>query len=244
MTAPPFVGRLLGRRKNGIPNTADKDSSQSVEIANALMVQLGIDRTTTLAGQKAGSFLEHEVAKFIRHELKRLAPRNSFNVAVGGHLFDFAQYGHLADLTDMVTADRTGVLSTSIGRDYEIKPDVTVSISNDPLALPFLQAAVSCKFTIRSDRVQNIRHEASTMIRHRRGRLPHIVAVTSEPLPSRLASIARGTGEIDAVYHVALDELIVAVHRVGGPEQSATLDELVGHGRLRPLSRLPKTLLC
>ena len=53
------------------------------------------------------------------------------------------------------------------------------------------------------------------MTRSRRGRLPHIVAVTAEPLPTRLASIAMGTGDVDAVYHVALEELVQAVGSTG-----------------------------
>ena len=34
----------------------------------------------------------------------------------------------------------------------------------------------------------------------------------AEPLPSRLASIARGTGEVDAVYQVAFDALPAFPH--------------------------------
>lgn len=52
-----------------------------------------------------------------------------------------------------------------------------------------------------------IRHEGVILARSRRGREPHIVTVTAEPLPSRLAAIACGTGEVDAVYHVALAKL-------------------------------------
>ena len=48
-------------------------------------------------------------------------------------------------------------------------------------------------------------------VRHRRGRQPHLVTVTAEPLPTRLASIARGTGEVDAVYHIAFDALAASV---------------------------------
>ncbi|MFF6951861.1 NgoMIV family type II restriction endonuclease [Streptomyces iakyrus] len=32
--------------------------------------------------------------------------------------------------------------------------------------------------------------------------LPHPVAGTAEPMPSRMAAIARGPGEVDAVYHI------------------------------------------
>jgi hypothetical protein len=77
---------------------------------------------------------------------------------------------------------------------------------------------------------------------HRRGRQPHIVTVTVEPLPTRLAAIARGPGEIDAVYHVMLDELVAATEAVGTPEQQIVLDELVSQRRLLPFDRLVPTL--
>jgi hypothetical protein len=70
------------------------------------------------------------------------------------------------------------------------------------------------------------------MVRHRRGRQPHLVAVTAEPLPSRLAAIARGTGEVDAVYHVAYDELDAAVHASNNSGQQASWEEITGQGRL------------
>jgi hypothetical protein len=65
---------------------------------------------------------------------------------------------------------------------------------------PIVHAAVSAKWTLRSDRAQNVRTEAFTLQRHRRGRTPHLVAVTADPLPTRLASVALGKGEIACVY--------------------------------------------
>src|SRR5262249_52921512 len=97
--------------------------------------------------------------------------------------------------------------------------------------------------TIRSDRVQNIRHEANLLLRHRRGRAPHIVAVTAEPMPSRLASIAMGTGELDCVYHLVLNELRAAVAECGFKDKTDELDLLVKHGRLADMSELPPRLL-
>lgn len=41
------------------------------------------------------------------------------------------------------------------------------------------------------------------LIRHRRGRVPHVVVATAEPTVGRIASIAQGTGDLDAVFHVA-----------------------------------------
>ena len=52
-----------------------------------------------------------------------------------------------------------------------------------------LHASVSCKWTIRSDRAQNTRTEALNLIRNRKGNTPHIVVVTGEPMPTRLASL-------------------------------------------------------
>ncbi len=75
--------------------------------------------------------------------------------------------------------------------------------------LPILHASVSAKWTMRSDRAQNSRTEALGLIRNRKGHLPHIVVVTGEPLPSRLASLALGTGDIDCMYHFALCQLPV-----------------------------------
>ena len=59
-----------------------------------------------------------------------------------------------------------------------------------------------------------------------------IVAVTAEPLPSRLAAIARGTGELDCVYHIALQQLRTACQ--DNTSASDTLEELIEQDRLRP----------
>jgi hypothetical protein len=156
---------------------------------------------------------------------------------------DFSQYAHLGNLKKVV--GKNPVLSADLGLDYLIRPDVTVGVTQDSLpadSRPFLHAAISCKWTIRSDRVQNIRHEFLQMIRHRRGRLPHLIAVTAEPMPSRIAAIARGTGEVDAVYHIALDALQSAVEDAGSAQQKNDLSECIRQGRLRPYDELASTL--
>ena len=80
------------------------------------------------------------------------------------------------------------------------------------------------------------------MIRNRKGNTPHIVVVTFEPMPSRIASIALGTGDIDCTYHVALYELLQAAK--GSPyEDAATLlEDMVRGRRLRDISDLPLDL--
>nr|VFK34026.1 MAG: NgoMIV restriction enzyme [Candidatus Kentron sp. MB]VFK76201.1 MAG: NgoMIV restriction enzyme [Candidatus Kentron sp. MB] len=104
----------------------------------------------------------------------------------------------------------------------------------------FLHASVSCKWTIRSDRSQNTRTEALNLIRNRKGPLPHIVAVTAEPLPMRIASLALGTGDLDCVYHFALPELRAACATADrGEDQLEMLDTMIHGDRLRDIGDLP-----
>lgn len=106
-----------------------------------------------------------------------------------------------------------------------------------------LHASISCKLTIRSDRSQNARTEGLNLIRHRKGHTPHIAVVTAEPMPTRIASIALGTGDIDCVYHFALEELIAAVSEVDSEASAETLDMLVEGNRLRDIADLPFDLM-
>ena len=232
-----LITAIFGRR-NGKPNIADSSSTQSVAVARHLFEQLGITRTSTEAGQTLGTLLEQAVREILSAELPRLAPSRPW--VIGSEpITHFQQYAHLATLQALLNESET--LRAEIGTDYLIKPDVTVAIEQ-PTGPPFLHAAVPCKWTIRSDRVQNIRHEGVVLTRHRRGRQPHVVTVTAEPMPARLSAIARGTGEVDCVYHAALDELHQAVAAVGNVRERGTLDELIEQDRLRPLDVLPEVL--
>jgi hypothetical protein len=240
MSAPTFFKGILGLR-NGFPNNADRDSTASVAIASELLrlVLDGVEPRTALAEDAAGTELERAVEAFIRDELEVLDPDRSWVVGRRLQVADFLQYRHLGRLNELVLSDPT--LRVELGRDYIIRPDVTVGVLGTD-TVPFLHASISCKWTIRSDRVQNIRHESSILMRNRRGRQPHIVAVTAEPLPSRLASICMGTGEVDAVYHVALEELSEATESVGNPRQQEVLELLIAQGRLADFSTLPGVL--
>jgi hypothetical protein len=102
-----------------------------------------------------------------------------------------------------------------------------------------LHASISCKWTIRSDRSQNTRTEALNLIRNRKGPLPHVVAVTAEPLPTRLAALALGTGDLDCVYHIALPELQKALVQVNNLDQLDMLEMMVSGRRLRDIADLP-----
>jgi len=184
----------------------------------------------------------------------------------------YEPYTHLAQLqalVDWLREDKPDV-ATSFGQDYLIMPDLVIVREpwpdtrlnvdqNDPIVgegvaeyTPFrkrhpsqayiLHASVSCKWTLRSDRAQNARTEALNLIRNRKGRAPHIVVVTAEPMPTRLASIALGTGDIDCVYHVALPELRLALEETGREDQLDMFNQLVSGARLRDISDLPLDL--
>ena len=68
------------------------------------------------------------------------------------------------------------------------------------------------------------------------------MVVTGEPLPSRLSSLALGTGDIDCVFHFALYELIDAVKDTGAEDSVEILKILVEGKRLRDISDLPLDL--
>jgi len=179
---------------------------------------------------------------------------------------EFEQYEHLAALDEALEKDPG--LQSMWPTDYLVKPDIIVArepeangaleaseplLDGEPVAThtplraanrpghasPILHASVSCKWTIRSDRAQNVRTEALNLFRHRKGKSPHIVVVTMEPLPSRLASVARGMGDVDCTYHATLYELQEAVTAIGTKEQVKTLKVLIEGRRIRDISDLP-----
>ncbi|MET7892354.1 NgoMIV family type II restriction endonuclease [Streptomyces mirabilis] len=246
----PFAINLLGwkkLKKTGklVPNNADSDSDRSKLLAKHTLEALGVAPDVVLpdAPDNLGPPLEHAVCDHLKTALPAAAPERVWHVDHKVTVADFAQYEHLDRVAKAMRENTT--LRVDLGRDYLIKPDVTVGITYPTAETgtrPHLHAAVSCKWTIRSDRVQNVRHEFLQMIRHRRGRLPHLMMVTAEPMPSRLASIARGTREADAIYHVAFDALKTAVAEVGNAKQRDDLSEIIEQGRLLPYGVLLPTL--
>ena len=68
------------------------------------------------------------------------------------------------------------------------------------------------------------------------------MVVTAEPLPSRIASLALGTGDIDCVYHFALPELVAGVDALGADDAREMLRILIDGKRLKDISDLPLDL--
>ena len=240
MTVPAEILEIFGWRDSN-PNIADRSSSTSKTIASSMFEQLGITQKSNAPGQTLGSQFETAIKRVLAQHLPQLDQDRHWLIG-SQQITEFSQYEHLNHIRRLAEEDQRGTLRSSLGTDYLIKPDITIGILQDERRnqRQHLHAAVSCKWTIRSDRVQNIRHEGVILTRHRRGRQPHIVAVTAEPLPSRLAAIARGTGELDCVYHVALPQLSAACP--GNSESEVVLTELIEQDRLRPFSVLAEVL--
>ncbi len=262
---------------DGVASNADSSNMPSKAIARIIAEKLGAVTGGKVKGQTAGTLFEQITMQFVADtfpKLQHLRPGMWTVLNLGNQsaikTSDFAQYEHLAYLAKIVNDNKQ--LSTMLGNDYMVAPDVVVyrdlyedaELNNDSVIVtdevckmadlrkknggkPILHASISAKWTMRSDRAQNSRTEALNLIRNRKGHLPHIVVVTGEPLPSRLASLALGTGDLDCVYHFALYELMDAVTEYGkqGREDIVeTLENLIKGKRLKDISDLPLDLSC
>lgn len=256
----------------GVPSNADRSSNLSIAIAQGITRRLMANEQEKAVGQTVGAKFEQLNMEFIeatfphlqnlrpgKWHIAKLGNRNSIKTS------SFAQYEHLDYLSQLTKEDAR--LAASMGNDYMVAPDVVVYRETEPDdvinerqlivdetvcslsdirkmigGLPILHASISAKWTMRSDRAQNSRTEALGLIRNRKGHLPHIVVVTGEPMPARIASLALGTGDIDCVYHFALNELVDSVNEVGAEDSIELLKILISGKRLKDISDLPLDL--
>jgi hypothetical protein len=227
---------------------------------------------TPLPGQTAGNEFTRITMEFLQASFPRLdhVRPGSWFFAMNPsetNIARFEQYEHLSELKKIL--DEYKELTTAFASDYIVRPDIIIArdpveeselnhhddlvdaaesaARHTPLRAAneepqILHASISCKYTMRSDRSQNTRTEALNLMRNRKGRNPHIVAVTMEPMAGRIASIAMGTGDIDCTYHAALDELVEATSTLGYEDAEDTLKILVEGRRLRDISDLPLDL--
>ena len=222
-----------------------------------------------ISRQTSGTLFEKLTCEFLEvafGSIQHLRPGRWEYKTTHTQISNFSQYQHLEILGDLV--NQTPNLAAVLGHGYMVTPDIIISrlpitrneinasevflddtvatpltpfLASDQLdSLPYLHASISCKWTIRSDRSQNTRTEALNLIRNRKGKLPHIVAVTAEPLPMRIASLALGTGDLDCVYHVALHELREVCNTIPrGEDQSEILETMIQGKRLFDIGDLP-----
>ena len=260
--------RRDGGNNGGYPNIADKDNANSRKFAWGLVRKLSCPENYSKLPSSVGTLFQIITKDFLEQAfrlLQHLRP-GKWYYETENKISNFDQYKHLASLEEMFKDNID--LKSALGGNYIITPDIVVSrwpvsdveinsfgeiISDDeavskltPIreanhenANPILHASISCKWTIRSDRAQNTRTEALNLIRNRKGPLPHIVAITAEPLPTRIASLALGTGDLDCVYHFALNELCEAIEEVDNIDQLEMLNMMIDGRRLRDISDLP-----
>ncbi len=251
------------------PNFADVGNVASMQIAWGIVERIGcLGQGTEIRGQTSGGRFENVTQDFLQQSfelLQHLRPGN-WQYSTQLPISQFDQYEHLANLEKIV--EDNSELASALGTDYIITPDILIGRwavtdqevnqsaiiverddemakltplrgANSDDSRLILHASISCKWTLRSDRSQNARTEALNLVRNRKGNLPHIVAVTAEPLPTRLASLALGTGDLDCVYHFALTELKETLAEIENEDQMDMLSILIEGRRLRDISDLP-----
>lgn len=268
-----LLSTILTIDADGVPSIADRSNKLSVRISRGITEMLRTEVGEKAQGQTSGNEFEKINKEFLQSAFAHLQPFRPGRWTVeqlGNHskagIAAFEQYAHLEALSAIAGSNK--VLATAIGRDYMVCPDVIVY--RDPLSdeelnateplvddtyarltmlrktnggKKILHASVSMKWTIRSDRSQNSRTEALNLIRNRKGPLPHIVVITAEPMPSRIASIALGTGDIDCVYHSFLNELRQSVIDNNADDARELLEMMIEGKRLKDISDLPLDLI-
>jgi hypothetical protein len=260
------VSRKKG--KEDYPNFADGDSAISRQLAWGIVDRIGGDKNfNTIKGQTAGKRFEVITKEFLEESfalLTHMRPGDWHYSCEQTAISQFEQYAHLAYIESVFKNDLT--LGSAFGGNYIVRPDIVISrqpVSDQTLdetgiladkaeahaqftplrqrnqTAPILHAVISCKWTTRNDRAQNTRTEVLNLIRNRKGKLPHVVAITAEPFPSRIAALALGTGDLDCVYHFALHELLEAAQELNNEESLEVLNMMVQGRRLRDVSDLP-----
>jgi len=257
-------------------SNADGHNVVSVVLCAGVAQRLQVAATPrTGGGSTSGNAFERCTRDFVTDTLDLFAHlhRRQLVTLPGRSIGHYAQFEHLGAIQALV--QNSPQLQAALGGDYLVKPDILVMFepfsdadlnaggagitpqdeTRSPVraalhTTPILHASISCKWTMRRDRAQNTRLEALNLVRNRKGRLPHVAAVTMECDPEIVASLCLGTGDIDCVYHGALPELLdaadVAAQTFTGRAWGRTRDSfarMVDGSRLRDIADLPLDLL-
>lgn len=274
------VNKTVAGTSYPVVTCADSYNDTSVVLSYGVAHRLGIPMTPNASqGSTLGSLFENVTRDFVTNALDLFAHLHTRRLVVqpGSVISAYAQFAHLGAIQALVQGNPQ--LQAALGGDYLVDPDILVVFApasdqdlnahgagltpqlarNSSLraansSLPILHGSISCKWTMRRDRAQNTRLEALNLVRNRKGRLPHVAAVTMECDPEILASLCLGTGDIDCVYHAALYELTDAAddaaNNLPPPSRGATwadkresLRRMVDGSRLRDISDLPLDLM-
>lgn len=257
--------QMLFIDKHGILNNADKRHGASSLFAGRIAASIGVPlRTTYISSRIAQERFERITSRYLENAFKSLN-----HLRPGKWLFytlkNWNQVVENKQLDNLECILATNRKVRSVLRDYNIvKPDIIIArvpvenkeinqnqkSAGNNLAIytpllkknsskPIHHASISCNWIIHSGPSKSIRTETLSLIGNRKRHLPHIVAVTAEPLPMRIATLALGTGDIDCVYHFALHELKGAVEKSKNQDQLEMLMTMIEGHRLRDISDLP-----
>lgn len=225
-------------------NFSDSGNRNSIIIAQGIINLIGFAiGQGTITGLRAGDFFEVITKEFIQdifQQLQHLRPGSwlysTEQTAISG---DYILAPDILISRLPVSDDDINAKTHILDKNRLFATATPLRKSNYQVSYPILHASISCKWTIRSDRAQNTRTEALNLIRNRKGPLPHVVAVTAEPLPTRIAALALGTGNLDCVYHFALSELKKILEKIDNQDQLDMLNTMIEGRRLRDISDLP-----
>jgi hypothetical protein len=251
----------------GLPNIVAPGNKARIGISKNLIQKLGYSLYSRPPDRQTASlrFCQYTVEflndsfRMLEHIRPGMSIFSAFQSRSNGPIFD--QHEDLFGLSKMQSEHPT--LSDALWRYCLLTPDITIgrapvsdaeincyqSVIGEQRGIALktrlravnmheckyiLHASITCKLT-----VPNACADVLSLIRNRKGHTPHIIAVTAEPLPTRLASIAMGTGDIDCVYHMALTELAEALKETKNADQIEVLTVLIEGRRLRDISDLP-----
>jgi hypothetical protein len=251
--------------KHGVPSNANKHHGASTLFGRQIIANIGVRlHTTYISLRIAQERFERITSRYLEDAFKSLN-----HLRPGKWLFytvknrtEVSENKQLDSLEDILATNRK---FRTLLVDYNIvKPDIIIArvpvedkeinqkqkIVDDNIAThtPLRKknstklihhASISCNWIIHSGPSKAVRTETLNLMGNRKGHFPHTVAVTAEPLPIRIATLALGTDDIDCVYHFALHELRSAVEKFGNQDQLEMLITMIEGHRLRDISDLP-----
>jgi hypothetical protein len=122
---------VLGINAAGIASNADKGNVASCAIALGIAERLVTEVNERIAGQSSGATFEKALEVFIRNtfpKLQHIRPGEWTVMKLGNRsavkTSRFAQYEHLEYLSELSRENKR--LSTIIGNDYMVAPDIVV----------------------------------------------------------------------------------------------------------------------
>ncbi|WP_156425600.1 MULTISPECIES: NgoMIV family type II restriction endonuclease [unclassified Mycobacterium] len=123
-----------------------------------------------------------------------------------------------------------------------LRIDISVAIPHEG-QLDELAIAISSKWSLRTDRVQDPVSQGNKLVAQRRGMMPHFGVLTIEPRPAMLKILADGSGAVDYVYHLDLPALertieAVAQNKPANWSPKRTFRRLMTQHRLRDFDQL------